>query len=234
VTSLTGDEPDLELGATGEGVLLLQVRLYALGIYRQVPDATYDSNTEQAVRDLQSQLGLDNDGEVHRETWEALLHQEQQYGIQYQYQSPYDALAQINYDLEHPQEGGAGGGQLSEDGQWRWNGSDWVAADGSQGGGGGGYGGDGSGGELSPDGQWQWDGSQWQAAGAGAGGYGAGEYGAAGDAGGGGELSPDGQWRWDGANWQPATGGQQSGSEHVGMVSDDGQWRWDGAQWQVA
>ena len=246
MTSLSGDEPDLELGATGEGVLLLQVRLYALGLYRQVPDSTYDSATEQAVRELQSQLGLDNSGEVDRATWEALFHQEQQYGIHYQYQSPYDALAQINYDLEHPGDaaGGAygGGGDLSPDGQWRWDGTDWQPAGGAQDGGGYAAGGAGSGGgELSPDGQWQWDGYQWQAAG-GAGG--AANYGAdpGQGGGGGGELSPDGQWRWDGTEWQPAHAGGQGdgdgygggGGDNVGMVSDDGQWRWDGTQWQVA
>jgi putative peptidoglycan binding protein len=190
VTSLTGEEPDLELGASGEGVILLQVRLYQLGIYRQVPDGTYDSVTENAVRELQSQLGLDNDGEVHRETWEAVVHQEQQAGIIYQYQSPYDALAQIRYALDHPAEGG---GLLSEDGQWRWDGTDWQPAGASAGAAGDATAQAGSG-EISPDGQWRWDGTDWQPAGDTNGGTGAQ----------GGLLSDDGQWRWDGSDWRPA------------------------------
>jgi peptidoglycan hydrolase-like protein with peptidoglycan-binding domain len=175
---LTGDEPDLELGAGGEGVLLLQVRLYRLGIYRQLPDSTYDLATENAVRDLQSQAGIDNTGEVNWATWEAIVRLEQQYGVPYQFNSPYDALAQLRYDLEHP--GGASGEfpagdpALSDDGQWRWDGSQWQAAV------------DEHVGSLSEDGQWRWDGSQWQAA--------VDEHV--------GPLSEDGQWRWDGSQWR--------------------------------
>lgn len=49
------------------------------------------------------------------------------------------------------------GAQLSEDGKYWWDGSDWqpVPEDG---------GGDTPVGQLSDDGQWQWDGSQWQPA----------------------------------------------------------------------
>jgi hypothetical protein len=245
--SLTGDEPDLELGASGEGVVLLQVRLYGLHI---------GMSTENAVRELQSQLGLDNDGVVNRETWEAILHQEQQVGIQYQYMSPYDALDQLLYDMQHGgqrdgwgnvdpdgqrfdtsgnqvathegQDGSHQPGQLSPDGQWRWDGSDWQAADG--------HGGSGSGGsavgsehvgKLSDDGQWRWDGSDWQAA--------DGQHAGASDSYASnsehvGKLSDDGQWRWDGGQWQAAGGADG----HVGQISDDGQWRWDGSQWQAA
>ena len=49
------------------------------------------------------------------------------------------------------------GAQLSEDGKYWWDGSDWppVPEDG---------GGTTEVGQLSEDGQWQWDGSQWQPA----------------------------------------------------------------------
>lgn len=49
------------------------------------------------------------------------------------------------------------GAQLSEDGKYWWDGSDWqpVPEDG---------GGSVEVGQLSEDGQWQWDGSQWQPA----------------------------------------------------------------------
>jgi peptidoglycan hydrolase-like protein with peptidoglycan-binding domain len=192
VSGLTGDEPDLQVGDSGEGVVLLQVRLYGLGIYRNVPDGTFDMTTENAVRELQSTLGLDNDGEVTRATWEAIVELEMRYSIQYQYMSPYDALSQINYDLQHPEQaagGGAGQGQLSEDGQWQWDGYSWqAAADGA-----GQHAGSGShdsyAGQLSEDGQWQWDGTAWQTASADS------QVG---------QLSDDGQWRWDGRQWSAA------------------------------
>jgi peptidoglycan hydrolase-like protein with peptidoglycan-binding domain len=231
VTSLTGNEPEhLELGDSGEGVLLLQVRLYQLRYYRQWPDSTYNMVTENAVRELQSALGMDNTGEVTRDTWEAILHLEQQYGIQYQFVSPYDALTQLQYDLEHPADSSgdfpAGDPSLSDDGQWRWNGTDWQAVEGGgqdgAGQGGQGQGGQGTGqetGQLSPDGQWRWDGYDWQPAQDG----GSGEVSA-------GQLSEDGRWRWDGRQWQAAG----AGDGYIGQLSEDGQWRWNGSQWQAA
>jgi len=205
VAELTGDEPELRVGDSGEGVVLLQVRLYGLGMYRTVPDGTFDMSTENAVRELQSTLGQDNDGTVGRQTWEAILHLEQQYGIQYQYHSPYDALSQIQYDLAHPNQGG----QWGADGVWHGDGTDGYS------------------GQLSPDGQWRWDGYEWRPAQAGDGGDG---YGSAADAASGtGQLSADGQWRWDGADWQPV-----SADSYLGQLSADGQWRWDGSQWQAA
>jgi hypothetical protein len=50
------------------------------------------------------------------------------------------------------------GAQLSEDGKYWWDGSDWQPVPEDQGGG------DGSTevGQLSDDGKWKWDGSQWQ------------------------------------------------------------------------
>ena len=218
VGELTGEEPDLQLGDGGEGVLLLQVRLYQLRLYRQLPDSTYDMATENAVRELQSAVGADNTGEVTRETWEGIVHLEQQYGVYYQFNSPYDALAQLRYDLEHP--GGASGdfpagdASLSDDGQWRWDGNDWQPVQGGSEHGGALYAG-----QVSDDGQWSWDGSQWQAAGGG-------QAGGSSD----GQLSEDGQWRWDGSQWQAA----QGGDGFAGQLSEDGQWRWDGNQWHAA
>jgi peptidoglycan hydrolase-like protein with peptidoglycan-binding domain len=231
VSQLRGDEPTLEVGDSGEGVVELQVRLYQLGYYRQFPDGTYNMTTENAVRELQSAGGQDNTGEVTQETWQAIVYWEQQRGIDYQYHSPYDALTQLRYDLEHPAtasgEFPAGDPSLSEDGQWRWDGNDWQpvagaagpnAADPNAAGQMQAYAG-----QLSEDGQWQWDGSQWVAAQAGGSGT------AAGGSGDVGELSPDGQWRWDGSQWQAVTA-----DGYVGQLSPDGQWRWDGSQWQAA
>ncbi|HKC29948.1 MAG TPA: peptidoglycan-binding domain-containing protein [Jatrophihabitans sp.] len=192
VSELTGDEPELKLGDSGEGVMLLQVRLYALGLYPTIPDGTFDMATENAVRDLQSQLGQDNDGEVTRQTWEAVVYLEQQYGVNYQYQSPYDALAQLQFDRERPELSSgqyrSEPGSMSEDGQWQWDGSSWqsVGEPPAQ---------DSYVGQLSPDGHWQWDGNDWQPAG--------GEQVAVHDSYIG-QLSPDGYWRWDGQEWQVA------------------------------
>ena len=149
------DEPHLQLGDSGEEVVLLQVRLYALGLFAAEPDGTFDLATENAVRDLQSTLGQDNDGEVSPLTWEGIRHLEQQYGIRYQYASPYDALAQLRYDREQAASlAAAAAGQLSEDGQWQWTGTAWepftaAVADDYVG-------------QLSEDGWWRWDGARWQ------------------------------------------------------------------------
>jgi peptidoglycan hydrolase-like protein with peptidoglycan-binding domain len=136
---VTADEPDLALGDSGEGVVLLQVRLYWLGFYPQVPDGTFDMLTETAVRDLQATSGQDNDGTVSRATWDAIAYWEQQYNIPYRYQSPYDALAQLVYDLQQAQQYATAAepyAGYSEDGQSYWDGYTW----------------------------WQWDGQQWQLA----------------------------------------------------------------------
>jgi peptidoglycan hydrolase-like protein with peptidoglycan-binding domain len=219
------DAPELKVGDSGEGVVMLQVRLYQLKLYRQMPDGTFDMTTENAVRELQSQVGQDNSGEVTSETWDAILHVEQQYGIQYQYASPYDALDQLQYDLQNPSQASgnfpAGDPALSEDGQWRWDGNDWQPAAGADSVGG--AVGQGPG-QLSEDGQWRWDGNDWQPASGG--GAGSADPQA-------GQLSEDGQWRWDGSQWQ-AAGGDGYSDGYSGQLSEDGQWRWDGSQWQAA
>jgi hypothetical protein len=226
VGELTGSEPDLKSGDTGEGVVLLQVRLFGLGLLHYVPDGTFNQGVEDAVRELQSSLGQDNTGDVTRETWEGILYLEQQAGINYQYMSPYDAVSQINYDMEHPEDGGpyswasphraAGTGEYGYDqyGQQQDNQYAQYA------------------GQLSEDGQWRFDGNTWQPAHDG-GGY----DGSAVSHDYVGQLSDDGRWRWDGTEWQPAeAGGQQSDASdgYVGQLSPDGRWRWDGSQWQAA
>ena len=223
VSQLRGDEPRLELGDSGEGVRELQFRLYRLGFYRQFPDGTYDMTTENAVRELQSSIGQDNTGEVDTRTWEAIVHWEQQSSLDYQFPSPSDAIDQLRYDLDHPQ---PQQDELSPDGQWRWSGTEWVAAEGSAS-----TGGSGAAGQLSEDGQWRWTGSEWVAA--------AGE-GQQHESQSGGQLSEDGQWRWNGTEWEaasgPASGGQASGGQHdsVGQLSPDGYWRWNGTEWVAA
>ena len=176
---LTGNEPDLCLGDYGEGVMLLQVRLYALGIYREVPDGVFNMYTENAVRELQSALGADNDGMVSRPTWEGILYLETQNAIQYRYASPYDALDQIQFDLQHPELASGAYtfqvGEYSADGEFFWDGEQWQAASAAA-----------HYGQVSEDGQWMWDGSTWQPT------YQ--DYA--------GQLSDDGRWRWNGSEWQ--------------------------------
>src|SRR3954447_26328314 len=196
VSQLRGDEPYLELGDSGEGVQELQFRLYRLGYYRDFPDGTYNMLTENAVRELQSSLGHDNTGEVTRESWEGIVYWEQQRGLDYQYRSASDALSQLRYDLEHPEP--AGDPNLSPDGQWRWDGSEWVAANGAATATATAAAAEVHWGEVSPDGHWRWDGANWIAT--------AGEAQATQSSGDGhvGQLSSDGYWRWNGADWEVA------------------------------
>jgi len=225
VSQLTGDEPDLKSGDSGEGVVLLQVRLYGLGLLKTVPDGTFNMTTENAVRELQSTLGHDNNGDVTKDTWEAILYLEQQYGINYQYTNPYDAVSQINYDLQHPEDGGPyshfAGAQFGRDeyGHNRYEDAQHAAAQLQH-----------YAGQLSEDGQWRWDGAEWQPAHSGDAGYAGHSDSYVG------QLSADGQWRWDGTDWQPAhdSGHAQAADSYVGQLSADGHWRWDGREWQVA
>lgn len=196
VSQLRGDEPNLEVGDSGEGVQELQFRLYRLGHYREFPDGTFNMLTENAVRDLQSAHGQDNTGMVTRETWEAIVYWEQQLGLDYQYTSPSYALDQLRYDLDHAQSTLLQVGQYSDDGYWQWDGHEWVAAA---------HAGAADGHteatyadsaataathpaetHFSEDGQWRWDGTNWVAA--------TPEDHI-------GRLSPDGYYRWDGRDW---------------------------------
>ncbi|HEY1488902.1 MAG TPA: peptidoglycan-binding domain-containing protein [Micromonosporaceae bacterium] len=218
-------EPELHLGDDGEWVVLLQVRLYGLGLLREIPDQTFGSSTENAVRELQMQLGQSPTGEVTADTWATLAAAELQANIQYRYPSPYDALDQIVYDLQHGvHRDGSGNlvppdqyaGMLSDDLQYQWDGYAWQpAGDGERGA-------DGFLWQLSEDRQYQWDGYEWHPF--------TGDTGHVGDMYAG-QLSEDRQYRWDGIAWQPA-GGAESG--YIGQLSHDGFWRWDGSQWQVA
>jgi hypothetical protein len=217
---LTGNEPDLKLGDSDyEWVVELQLRMYTLGYYPDIPDGTgtFDYVTENAVRQLQWDLGHDNDGMVTRQTWEGILYLERQNTINYQALSSRDALDQLRFDQSMGiRRDGQGNqiyplyGDLSEDGQLQWDGYGWQPAPEQH-----------YEGEYSPDGQHWWDGYSWQAVPAAEHEYI-------------GQLSDDGQYRWDGYTWQPVAeaGGQHH--DYVGQLSDDGRWRWDGSQWQAA
>lgn len=212
--SLTGQEPErLELGDSGEWVLTLQIRLWLLGYSTDWPDGTYDMRTESAVRLVQSERGLDNDGGATPAVWEAILYLEQQAAIDYYWTSPYAALDQLRYDLENPT---YPVGQQSEDGRYQWDGTQWKATGG------------GSGSGVSEDGQWQWDGSQWQPAGTsdppllsedGQWRWNGSDW-----------VAADG----GSTNGDAAHSAGDAAADYRGQLSADGQWRWDGAQWIAA
>src|SRR3954471_9258126 len=130
--TLMGSEPELGLGDSGEFVSQLQVRVRGLQLLDRMPDGTFDDGTESAVRQFQSDVGLDNDGRTGPSTWEALDRRMLDYGLHYN-----PAAGPGNQQWDHPagadpagadRAGGAAeaaGGQLSEDGLWRWDGSEW-------------------------------------------------------------------------------------------------------------
>jgi outer membrane protein OmpA-like peptidoglycan-associated protein len=138
------NEPNIAVGDSGEYVVLLQERLRDMGYYDGYPDGRYEAATEAAVRLFQEAMGLESDGQVQEVTWQALEPQ---------------TFDDDSYPASQQDDR-----QLSEDGQWWWDGVEWRAVDDqqqqiaepaqateeaeSQ---------------LSPDGLWRWDGAQWLA-----------------------------------------------------------------------
>lgn len=140
-------EPNIASGDSGDYVTNLQERLRQLGYYEGSVDGTYGPTTETAVQLFQEATGLEQDGQVQEATWQALEQHEAQHGGGYE---------------EPAAEADQSGRQLSEDGQWWWDGTDWKAVDGAQAADAGMIQDSGQPEvQLSPDGQYQWDGSQW-------------------------------------------------------------------------
>jgi Putative peptidoglycan binding domain len=202
VAEVTGNEPLPKLGDFGEDVMFLQVRMHGIGYLDYIPDGTFDMRTENAVRKLQSDRGLDNDGMVTRETWEAIVYFEQQAAIQYMYQSPYDARSQIVYDTQQAEQ------QAYWEEQYAQYGQDDAGYEQTY-----------VEGQFSQDGRWQLRGGEWQPVGEAAG--------EASDTPAVGSISADGYYRWDGTDWELLTA-----ESFVGELSPDGYWRWDGTDWQ--
>ncbi|MDR0396814.1 MAG: peptidoglycan-binding protein [Oscillospiraceae bacterium] len=64
---------NLEYGAKGETVRLLQIRLAQLGYYKDLISSEFYKNTRSAVRAFQNNNGLSADGIVGRKTWDKLF-----------------------------------------------------------------------------------------------------------------------------------------------------------------
>ncbi|SDJ17651.1 Putative peptidoglycan binding domain-containing protein [Actinokineospora alba] len=126
---------ELAPGDQSDHVLAMQERLAEFGYFHDAVDGVFGESTEDALREFQRNYGLPEDGRVGPETWEALGRETVSYA--------------------EPEPAGPEVGELSEDGQWRWDGSDWQAVNSSEPT-------DATPGMLSEDGQWRWDGEQWQ------------------------------------------------------------------------
>ena len=139
------DEPDLQAGDSGEWVTHLQQRLHELSLYDGPIDGAYGEATDAAVQRLHEAAGIQHDGGVSAQTWQAIVEQEERAGI----------ATQEDYGAGDAGVPELAVGQLSEDGQWTWDGSGWQAAAEEPAAA--------SEGQLSDDGKWRWDGGQWQA-----------------------------------------------------------------------
>jgi len=144
------DEPIVVPGDSGEYVTLLQERLQQLGYYEDSVNGQYGSTTETAVERFQEAAGLERHGQVEETTWAAIEQYLAFNGGGYQ-------------DTSDSTEDASGERQLSEDGNWWWDGADWQPVDGQD------TAAETEAGpvnvqvafQLSPDGQWQWDGAEW-------------------------------------------------------------------------
>ena len=130
----------LAFGDDGEQVGELQRQLHHLGYYQGEVHERFDDATQTAVLEFQRAAGRTEDGLVEVEFWEALDAEARSSGYE--------------QDVRHDEP--VESGQLSEDGRWWWDGTEWKAVDTQEptiepd--------------QLSEDGHWLWDGSEWRAA----------------------------------------------------------------------
>jgi hypothetical protein len=142
----------LAVGDQGDQVEELQRNLQHVGYYQGQLDGYYGELLEAAVKEFQRAAGHDDDGRTGAETWHEIEHQAASAGDGQEVAPAEQAADPSAIQV----------GQLSEDGSWQWNGTDWVAAGTAD-----------AGaqtaavqvGQLSEDGHWQWDGTAWKAAG---------------------------------------------------------------------
>jgi peptidoglycan hydrolase-like protein with peptidoglycan-binding domain len=116
----------LAVGAEGEHVQALQEMLQHLGYYQGQIDAQYGEMVEGAVREFQRMVGHQEDGQAGTDTWHELLHQVQQ--VMGSEEAPAEAAEEA---VEAVEQAAIQVGQLSEDGAWQWDGTEWKAAGGT-------------------------------------------------------------------------------------------------------
>lgn len=105
----------IDLGECSDRVAELQRRLEHLGIYKGSVDGWYGEYTQTAVTEFRQAYSLTVDGGAEVETWERLDAEARSSGYEDQY------LDQQTSEAE----------QLSEDGQWRWDGAEWQPVNGT-------------------------------------------------------------------------------------------------------
>jgi outer membrane protein OmpA-like peptidoglycan-associated protein len=125
-------EPNLAPGDAGEHVTSLQERLQHLGYFDGMVDGQYGATTEEAVRRFQEAMGHDQDGLVQEWTWQALEYQQTQLADGsgggwdgWQGEGGHTADHGAGHGTDLAPDHDSLGGQLSPDGQWRWDGSQW-------------------------------------------------------------------------------------------------------------
>ncbi len=63
---------NLEIGDTGDNVVILQQKLKMIGLYNAVVTGSFGLATEEGVKAFQRKVGIDDTGIVNNETWEIL------------------------------------------------------------------------------------------------------------------------------------------------------------------
>lgn len=62
----------LEIGDTGDNVVILQEKLKMIGLYNPIITGSFGLATEEGVKAFQREVGIDDTGVVNNETWEML------------------------------------------------------------------------------------------------------------------------------------------------------------------
>lgn len=127
--------------AASEWVTHAGQALREAGYLTAEPTGVYDEEFAAALAAFQRDRGINEDDQVGPLTWDALGVREE---------ADYADTDAVSADI-------VAVGTLSEDGQWQWDGMEWVAAVPAA------AVATTEAGQLSDDGQWRWDGTEWAA-----------------------------------------------------------------------